>query len=181
MTRLDMYFIAFPPRKVLRHGLQIYLGRCVAFAHGPRQIHDLCPRLPQRCFSRGMGLGRIDQDLARRIYIGCRSKPEDLEHYIQNEKPLSRLLPAVLGAFSAKCALCTCDANRRSEIRQAFKAAEGTMFPMPELEGWFKTIEDNVRSCPTRHSRFEIWPLLRMLRVKVEEPKVAKIETQYYD
>ena len=123
----------------------------------------------------------LDQDLARRIYIGCRSKPEDLEYYIQNEKPLSRLLPAVLGAFSAKCALCTCDANRRSEIRKAFKADEGTMFPMPELEGWFKTIEDNVRSCPTRHSRFEIWPLLRMLRVKVEEPKVAKIETQYYD
>lgn len=126
-------------------------------------------------------LSKLDQDLAREIYLGCQIKPEDLEHYIQNEKPFSRLLPAVLGAFSANCALCSCDAHRLSKIRQAFKSAEGTMFPVPELEGWLKTIEDNVRSCPKGHSRFEIWPLLRMLRVKVEEPKVAKIETQYYD
>ena len=48
----------------------------------------------------------------------------------------SRLLPAVLGAFSSKCVLCGWDASRRSEIRKALKSAEGVMFPMPELEGW---------------------------------------------
>jgi hypothetical protein len=65
-----------------------------------------------------------------------------LERYLGNEKALSRLLPAVLGAFSSKCVLCGWDASRRSEIRKALKSAEGVMFPMPELEGWGKVVED---------------------------------------
>jgi len=55
------------------------------------------------------------------------------------------------------------------------------MFPMPELEGWVKAVEDKVRSCTAEHSGFQIWRLLRMLKVKVEEPKPAKIETTQYD
>jgi hypothetical protein len=61
------------------------------------------------------------------------------------------------------------------------KSAEGLMFPMPELEGWIKAVEEKVRSCPAEHSGLEIWRLIRMLRVKVEEPKAAKIETAQYD
>jgi hypothetical protein len=52
---------------------------------------------------------------------------------------------------------------------------------MPELEGWVKAVEDQVRSCAAGHSGFQIWRLLRMLKVKVVEPKAAKIETEYYD
>ena len=55
------------------------------------------------------------------------------------------------------------------------------MFPMPELEGWLKAAEDKARSCAAGHSGFQIWRLLRMLKVKVEEPKAAKIETAQYD
>jgi hypothetical protein len=124
---------------------------------------------------------KLDADYARGIYECCLTKPDYLEHYLGNEKALSRLLPAVLGAFSAKCALCGCDAGHRIEIRKALKSAEGVMFPMPELEAWVKAVEDQVRSCAAGHSGFQIWRLLRMLRVKVEEPKAAKIETEYYD
>jgi hypothetical protein len=125
--------------------------------------------------------GKLDADYARGIYECCLSAPEYLENYLRSEKALSRLLPAVLGAFSSKCALCGWDANRRSEIRKALKSAEGVMFPMPELEGWLKAVEDKVRSCAAGHSGFQIWRLLRMLNVKVEEPKAAKIETTQYD
>ena len=90
-------------------------------------------------------------------------------------------MPALLGAFSGKCALCGWYANRRIEIRKALKSAEGVMFPMPELEGWVKAIEDQARSCAAEHSGFQIWRLLQMLKVKVEEPKAAKIETAQYD
>jgi hypothetical protein len=124
---------------------------------------------------------KLDADYAREIYECCLTAQGYLEHYLRNEKALSRLLPAVLGAFSAKCALCGWDASRRSEIRKALKSAEGVMFPMPELEGWVKAVEDQVRLCAAGHSGFQIWRLLRMLNVKVEEPKAAKIETEYYD
>jgi hypothetical protein len=49
---------------------------------------------------------------------------------------------------------------------------------MPELEGWLKAVENKVRSCAAGHSGSEIWRLMRMLNVKVEEPKAAKIETE---
>lgn len=55
------------------------------------------------------------------------------------------------------------------------------MFPMPELECWLKAVEDKVRSCAAEHLGFQIWRLLRMLKVQVEEPKAAKIETIQYD
>lgn len=82
---------------------------------------------------------KLDADYARGIYECCLTKPEYLKHYLRNEKALSRLLPAVLGAFSSKCALCGWDANRRSEIRKALKSAEGVMFPMPETRGLAKS------------------------------------------
>lgn len=124
---------------------------------------------------------KLDADYARGIHGCCLTKPEYLEHYLGNEKALSRLLPAVLGAFSAKCALCGWDASCRIEIRKALKSAEGVMFPMPELDGWVKAVEDKVRSCAVGHSGFQIWRLLQMLKVKVEEPKPAQIETEQYD
>jgi hypothetical protein len=124
---------------------------------------------------------KLDADYARGIYKCCLMTPEYLEHYLRNERALSRLLPAVLGAFSAKCALCGWDASRRSEIRKALKSAEGVMFPMPELEGWVKAVDDQVRTCSAGHSGFQIWRLLRMLKVKVEEPKPATIDTDYYN
>ena len=55
------------------------------------------------------------------------------------------------------------------------------MFPMPELEGWVKAVEEKVRSCAAGHSGWEIWRLMRLLRVKVVEPKAAKLETEYYE
>jgi hypothetical protein len=124
---------------------------------------------------------KLDANYAREIYKCCLTTPEYLEYYLGNEKALSRLLPAVLGAFSAKCALCGWDADRRIQIRKVLKSAEGVMFPMPELECWLKAVEDKVRSCAAGHSGFQIWSLLRMLRVKVEEPKAAMLETEYYD
>ena len=124
---------------------------------------------------------RIDSDYARMIYESFLSAPEDLKHYLRNEKARSRLLPAVLGSFSAKCALCGWDANLRSEIERALKSAEGMMFPMDELEGWVKTVEDKVRSCQAEHSGLEIWRFKPMLRLKVATPKVAKIQTAQYD
>jgi hypothetical protein len=55
------------------------------------------------------------------------------------------------------------------------------VFQIPELEGWVQAIEEKVRGCPERHSGLEIWRLISMLRVKVAEPKSARIETEYYD
>jgi hypothetical protein len=52
---------------------------------------------------------------------------------------------------------------------------------MPELEGWVKAVEDQVRSCAAGHSGFQIWRLLRMLKVKVDEPKAAKLEKENYE
>jgi hypothetical protein len=56
-------------------------------------------------------LSKLDQDLVRLIYLGCRSKPEDLEYYVRSEAMASRLVPVVLGAFSAKWAICGCDSS----------------------------------------------------------------------
>jgi hypothetical protein len=124
---------------------------------------------------------KLDADHARRIYECCRRDLGHLEYYLERERAVGRLFPAVLGAFAGKCALCGWNANRRGEIRKALKSAEGVMFPMPELEGWVKVAEDKVRSCVAGHSGLEIWRLMRMLRVKVVEPKAAKLETEYYE
>jgi hypothetical protein len=126
-------------------------------------------------------LWKLDADYARGIYECCRREAGHLEHYLEKERVVGRLLPAVLGAFAGKCALCGLDAARRGEIRRALKAASGVMFPMPELEGWIKAVEEKVRECPQRHSGLEVWRSMRMLRVKVEEPKAARLETGYYD
>jgi hypothetical protein len=154
------------PREISQN-YEVEVGRWLPKCH---TNHELCQTL-----------WKLDADYAREIYKCCLSGPEYLEHYLWNEKALSRLLPAVLGAFSAKCALCGWDAGRRSEIRKAFMSAEGAMFAMPELECWLKAVENKVRSCATGHSGFQIWRLLRMLKVKVVEPKEAKIETAQYD
>jgi hypothetical protein len=151
----------------IRQNYEVEVGRWLPKCHAN---HEVCQTL-----------WKLDADYAREIYKCCLSEPEYLEHYLRNKKALSRLLPAVLGAFSAKCALCGWDASRRSEIRKALKSAEGVMFPMPELEGWVKAVEDKARSCAAEHSGFQIWRLLQMLKVKVEEPKAAKIETAQYD
>ena len=124
---------------------------------------------------------KLDADHARRIYYCCRSESGHIDYYLKCERAVGRLFPAVLGAFAGKCALCGWNKNRRGEIRKALKSAEGVMFPMPELEGWVKGVEEKVRSCPAGHSGLEVWRLMRMLRVKVEEPKAAKLETEYYD
>lgn len=153
--------------KDISQNYEVEVGRWLPKCHAN---HELCQTL-----------WKLDADYARGIYECCLTTPEYLEHYLRNEKALSRLLPAVLGAFSAKCALCGCDAGRRIEIRKALKSAEGVMFPMPELECWLKAVEDKVRSCAAGHSGFQIWRLLRMLNVKVEEPKAPKIETAQYD
>ena len=153
--------------KQIRQNYEVEMGRWLPKCHANQEVCQT--------------LWKLDADYAREIYKCCLSEPDYLEHYLRNEKALSRLLPAVLGAFSAKCALCGWDTNRRSEIRKALKSAEGVMFPMPELEGWVKVVEDKARSCAAEHSGFQIWRLLRMLKVKVEEPKAAKIETGQYD
>jgi hypothetical protein len=153
--------------KEIRQNYELEVGRWLPKCH---TNHEVCQTL-----------WKLDADYARGIYKCCLSEPEYLEHYLRNEKALSRLLPAVLGAFSSKCVLYGWDASRRSEIRNALKSAEGVMFPMPELEGWVKVVDNKVRSCAAGHSGFPIWGLLRMLKVKVEEPKAAKIETEYYD
>jgi hypothetical protein len=126
-------------------------------------------------------LWKLEADHARRIYECCRRGAGHLEHYLERERVVGRLLPAVLGAFAGRCTLCGWDTARRGEIRRALKGASGVMFPMPELEGWINAVEEKVRECPQRHSGLEIWRLMRMLRVKVEEPKAAKLETEYYD
>jgi hypothetical protein len=154
------------PREISQN-YEVEVGRWLPKCH---TNHELCQTL-----------WKLDADYAREIYKFCLSGPEYLEHYLWNEKALSRLLPAVLGAFSAKCALCGWHASRRSEIRKALKSAEGVMFPMPELEGWVKAVEDQVRSCAAGHSGFQIGRLLRMLKLKVVEPKAAMLETEYYD
>jgi len=124
---------------------------------------------------------KLDADHARRIYECCRMETGHLDYYVKSDGVVSYMFPAVLGAFAGKCALCGWDANRRDEIRKALKSAEGVMFPMPELGGWVKAVEDKVRSCAAGHSGWEIWRLMRMLRVKVEEPKAARIDTAQYD
>jgi hypothetical protein len=126
-------------------------------------------------------LWKLDADRARRIYECCRMEPGHLDYYVKPGGVVSYMFPAVLGAFAGKCALCGWDANRRGEIRKALKSRNGPMFPMPELEGWVKAVEEKVRSCAAGHSGLEIWRLMRMLRVKVVEPKAAKLETEYYD
>ena len=125
----------------------------------------------------------LDEDLSRQIYLGCQSKPEDLEHYLRAEAVVSRLLPAVLGAFSAKCAICGCDVPARTEIRAALLVAKrkSVMFPMAELNDWYRSVEDQVRECSKRHGYFELWKLLRVLKVKVVAPQPAKLETNYYE
>jgi hypothetical protein len=126
-------------------------------------------------------LWKLDADHARRIYECCRMEPGHLEYYVKSDGVVSYMFPAVLGAFAGKCALCGWDASRLIEIRKALKSAEGPMLPIPELEGWVKAVEDQVRSCAAGHSGFQIWRLLRMLKVKVEKPKPATIETDYYN
>ena len=153
--------------KEIRQNYEVEVGRWLPKCHAN---HEVCQTL-----------WKLDADYAREIYKCCLSEPEYLEHYLRNEKALSRLLPAVLGAFSSKCALCGWDAGHRIGIRKALKSAEGVMFPMPELEGWVKAVENKARSCAAEHSGFQIWRLLRMLKVKVEEPKAAQIETAQYD
>ena len=124
---------------------------------------------------------KLDAVHARQIYACCKSEPEHLEFYFKPMAVVSKIYPAVLGAFAVKCALCSLVANRRSEIMNALKSPNGPMFPMLELKGWVKAVEENTRSCPVGHSDLEIWRLMRMLRVKVVEPKVAKIDTMQYD
>jgi hypothetical protein len=128
-------------------------------------------------------LSKLDQDLARQIYLSCQSKPEDLEYYVRTEAVVSRLLPAVLGAFSAKCAICGCETTARAEIRGTVLVAKrnSVMFPMAELDGWYRSVEQRVRECSKRHVYFEIWKLLRVLKVKVAAPQPAKLETEYYE
>jgi hypothetical protein len=126
-------------------------------------------------------LWKLEADHARGIYDCCRRDSGNLDFFLENDKAMYRLLSAVLGAFTGKCALCGWDAARRGEIRKALKGVSGVMFPMPELEGWFRAAEEKVRECPERHSALEIWRLMRMLHVKVAEPKAAKLETEYYD
>jgi hypothetical protein len=126
-------------------------------------------------------LWKLEADHARGIYECCRRDSGNLDFFLENDKAMYRLLPAVLGAFSGRCALCDWDVARRGEIRKALKASSGVMFPMLELEGWIKAVEEKVRACSQRRSGLEVWRLMRMLRVKVEEPKAAKLETEYYD
>jgi hypothetical protein len=149
---------------------QIYDAEVARWLPNCHTNHELCQTL-----------SKLDAEHARHIFACCRNSPSYLEHYIKSERALSRLLPAMLGAFSAECALCGWDASRLIEIRKALKSAEGPMLPIPELEGWVKAVEDQVRSCAAGHSGFQIWRLLRMLKVKVEEPKPATIETDYYN
>ncbi len=126
-------------------------------------------------------LWNLDANHARRIYQCCRSNSEHLHYYLERERAVCRLFPSVLGAFAGQCALCGWDVDFRAKVRQALNSAGGAMFPMLELEGWVKTIECKVRSCAAEHSGLEIWRLMRMLRVKVGEPKAAKIDTAQYD
>ena len=128
-------------------------------------------------------LSRLDEEFARKIYECCLEKPEYLEHYLQNEIVISRLLAAVLGAFSSKCAVCGYDATARTGIRAALQVAKrnSAMFPMVELDAWHRGVEERVRECPKRHGSFEIWKLLRVLKVKVAAPQPAKLETDYYE
>jgi len=128
-------------------------------------------------------LSKLDQDLARQIYECCLKMPGSLEQFIQNETVISRLLPAVLGAFSSKCAICGCDVTALTEIRAALLVAKrnSVMFPMAELDGWYRSVEERIRECPKRHGFFEVWKLLRVLKVKVAAPQPAKLETEYYE
>jgi hypothetical protein len=126
-------------------------------------------------------LWKLEADHARGIYECCRREAGNLDFFLANENAMYRVLSSVLGAFSGRCALCGWVATQRGEIRKALKSASGVMFPMPELEGWINAVEEKVRACPERHSGLEIWRLMRMLRVKVVEPKAARLETEYYD
>jgi hypothetical protein len=126
-------------------------------------------------------LWKLDAEHARRIYDCCRMEPGHLDYYVKSDGEVSRMFPAVLGAFAGRCALCGWDAKRHNEIRKALKSSNGPMFPMPEMEAWVKAVEEKVRSCEAGHSGLEIWRLMRMLRVKVVEPKAAKLETEFYE
>jgi hypothetical protein len=126
-------------------------------------------------------LWKLEADHARGIYECCQRESGHLDFFLAKENAMYRALSSVLGAFSGRCALCGWDAARREEIRKALKAASGVMFPTPELKGWINAVEEKVRECPQRHSGLEIWRLMRMLRVKVKEPKAAKLDTEYYD
>ena len=127
-------------------------------------------------------LSRLDEELARQIYKCCLKKSDYLEHYLLNETVISRLLPAVLGAFSSKCAVCGWDENARAEIRNTLQMAKGksVMFPMPELAGWYCEVEKRLRNCSKRHNSIEAWKLLRILKTKVAKPQPSKLETEYY-
>ncbi len=134
--------------------------------------HELCQTL-----------SKLDSEHARQIYACCRNSPGYLEHYIRSERVVSRLLPAVLGAFSSKCAICGWDTGARAEIFDTLKCAKRSsdMFPMPELEEWYRAAEAAAVTCPKIHSTMAIWKLLRMLKVKVVTPKPATIDTDYYN
>jgi hypothetical protein len=75
------------------------------------------------------------------------------------------------------------DATARAEIRAALVVAKrkSVMLPMAELDGWYRRVEERIHECPKRHGFFEVWKLLRMLKVKVATPKPAKLETEYYE
>lgn len=77
--------------KEIRRNYAVEVGRWLPKCHANREVCQT--------------LWKLDADYAREIYKCCLSEPEYLEHYLGNEKALSRLLPAVLGAFSGKCAL----------------------------------------------------------------------------
>jgi hypothetical protein len=60
------------------------------------------------------------------------------------------------------------------------KFPNGPIFQMPELKDWVKTVKGKAQLYPALHTGMEISRLMRMLRVKVEEPKAAKLETVYF-
>jgi hypothetical protein len=126
-------------------------------------------------------LWKLEADHTRGIYECCRRESGNLDFFFANENAMYRVLSSVLRAFSGRCALCGWDAARRGEIRKAPRSASGVMFPMAEFESWTRAVEDKVRVCPQGHSGLEVWRLMSMLRVKVAEPKAAKLETEYYE
>jgi hypothetical protein len=65
-------------------------------------------------------------------------------------------------------------------MRKALKSPNGPIFQMAELKDWVKEVKGKARLCPAGHTGLEIWWLMRMLLVKVGEPKAAKIKTEYY-
>jgi hypothetical protein len=151
---------------------QIYDAEVARWLPNCHTNHELCQTL-----------SKLDAEHARQIYACCRDSLGYLEHYIKSEGVVFRLLPAVLGAFSAKCAICGWDSVARAEIYNALKHAKRSsdMFPMTELEEWYREAEAAAVICPKNHSTLVIWKLLRMLKVKVATPKPATIDTDYYN